>query len=121
MLVTRGRFLAGDKWQLWIRSSQWQPPSGNDRIRRYLAVAARSGEGPFTHPFRSLRGPAGPFQMGRERDEGASLPIEPHVLKTLLTTRLRPLTRGRQQVAPRPSCSAAMARRRYAHHRKPIR
>jgi hypothetical protein len=24
-------------------------------------------------------------------------------------------------VAPRPSCSAAMARRRYAHHRKPIR
>src|SRR5438874_7339025 len=32
-------------------------------------------------PFRSLRGPAGPFQMGRERDEGTSLLIEPHVLK----------------------------------------
>ena len=47
----------------------------------YLAVAARSGEGPFTYPFRSLRGPAGPFQMGRERNEGASLPIEPHFLK----------------------------------------
>src|SRR5260370_21614662 len=32
-------------------------------------------------PFRSLRGPAAPFQMGRERDEGTSLLIEPHVLK----------------------------------------
>src|SRR5205823_8013433 len=32
-------------------------------------------------PFPSLRGPAGPFQMGRERDEGTSLLIEPHVLK----------------------------------------
>jgi hypothetical protein len=32
-------------------------------------------------PFRPLRGPAGPFQMGIERDEGTSLPIEPHVLK----------------------------------------
>src|SRR5260370_23745133 len=32
-------------------------------------------------PFRSLRGPAAPFQMGRERHEGTSLLIEPHVLK----------------------------------------
>src|SRR5438874_9644093 len=32
-------------------------------------------------PFPSLRGPAGPFPMGRERDEGTSLLIEPHVLK----------------------------------------
>src|ERR1700730_5937838 len=36
---------------------------------------------PAVAPFRSLRGPAGPFQMGRERDEGTSLLIEPHVLK----------------------------------------
>jgi hypothetical protein len=30
---------------------------------------------------RSSGGPAGPFQTGTERDEGAGLPIEPHVLK----------------------------------------